>query len=416
MIRSTTARTLALLWLCWAATMLGYQAFVQARFAPERPDYALFWTPNETRSNSLRDRPYLREPLLNRHAAWDSEYYLSIAAAGYDDPQMRAIPPSFDWSNPQIALKRDQPGWTSLSYAFFPLYPLLTRALALPLGLLGLGQLATLALAAVLVSLLGSLGAVLALADLAGEEQGGTRAAFYLLIFPAGMFLAQIYTEGLFLGLSLGALALARRERWGWAALLAAAATWTRASGALLLLPLLWCWWRGGGFALLRARPAAGALRLLLACAPLAAYLLWNAALGAPFHVVEEAYFDRGLLVIGRSWYVWSEAAAALWGDVAATRVYYLVEFAAIGLGLLTGALLLRRDPALALYSLALILLALTSGVAQGMHRYVMASPALFLVMARWGRSELFDRVWTLVSLLLMAVYAAMFTFDFWAG
>ncbi|GAB4194594.1 MAG: hypothetical protein OHK0022_10770 [Roseiflexaceae bacterium] len=419
MIRSASARTLALLWLCWAATMLGYQAFVEARFAPERPDHALFWTPNETRVGSLRDRPYLREPLLNRHAAWDSEYYLSIASAGYDDPQMRAIPPSFNWASPQIAPKRDQPDWITLNYAFFPLYPLAARVLALPLGLLGLGPLATVALAAMLVSLLGTLGAMLALADLFGDPQdeaSGRRAAFYLLIFPAGMFLAQIYTEGFFLGLSFGALALARRGRWVWAGLLAAAATWTRASGALLLLPLLWCWWQGGGFALLRVRPAVGVRRLLLACAPLPAYLLWNAALGAPFHTVEAGYFGRGLLSFAPSWYAWSQAAAALSGDSGPTKAYYLIEFAATGLGLLTCALLLRRDPALALYGLALILFALTSGVAQGMHRYVMASPALFLVPARWGRHELFDRAWTLLCLLLMGVYAAMFTFDFWAG
>ena len=44
-------------------------------------------------------------------------------------------------------------------------------------------------------------------------EMGGLRAAYYLVIFPAGMFLAQVYTEGLFVGLSFGALTLAQKKQ-----------------------------------------------------------------------------------------------------------------------------------------------------------------------------------------------------------
>ncbi|HMA38343.1 MAG TPA: mannosyltransferase family protein [Chloroflexia bacterium] len=418
--RVACVRPLLLLWLCWALLLGGYQIYARARFAPQRPDYALTWTANETRAGSQNDKPYLLEPFLNDHVSWDSEYYLSIALGGYDDPQMRAIPATFSWDHPQIALKQAQPSWISTNYAFFPFYPLLMHVAAWPLAPLGLNALATATLAGVLVSLLGTLGAMLALYDLARDSlgaAGGRRAAWYLLIFPAGMFLAQVYTEGLFLGLSFGALALARREKWIWAAVLAAGATWTRASGILLLLPLAGYWWQQGNLTRLWAQRSAAALgKLLLVGSPVLAYLLWNALYGGPFQIVESHYFSRGLLLISQSQQAWGAAWSALFGTNRQAQAYYLVEFAAIGFSLVACALLWTRDRLLVLYSVALILFALTSGVAQGMHRYVMAAPVLFLLPARWGRNDTFDRAWTFGNVLLLGVFAVMFSADLWAG
>lgn len=339
---------------------------------------------------------------------------------GYDDPQMRSIPANFSWSRAEIALKRAQPTWTSISYAFFPFYPLVIRVLAVPLAVLGLNPIAAATLAGVLISLLGTLGAMLALADLGREwlgEAGGRRAAFYLLIWPASMFLTAVYTEGLFLGLSFGALALARRERWVAAALLAAGATWTRAAGALLLLPLAGYWWQQGNVARLWQQRSALALgRGLLVASPVLAYLLWRTLYGAPFQFIESHYFSRGFLLFSESQQAWGQALATLGGGNLQARAYYLVEFAAIVFGLLACALLWRRAPLLVLYSLAVIVFSLASGVAQGMHRYVMAAPVIFLLPARWGEHEAFDRIWTVANVLLLGVFATLFSFDLWAG
>jgi hypothetical protein len=70
----------------------------------------------------------------------------------------------------------------------------------------------------------------------------------------------------------------------------------------------------------------------------------------------------------------------------------------------------------LALYGLAVLALALTSGAVLGFPRYVLAVPALFLIPARWGRSAVFDRVWSLANILLLAVFALAFSQGFWAG
>jgi hypothetical protein len=159
---------------------------------------------------------------------------------------------------------------------------------------------------------------MLALADLADDGAGrsdGTRAAFYLVIWPAGMFLTEVYTEGLFLGLSFGALSFARRQQWIVAAILAACATWTRAAGGLLLLPMVWYWWRGGGLnRLWRDRAWIEAGKLLLIASPVFAYLIWNAALGESFHVVESRWFSRGLLLIDRG--TTGSRCGTPWGEV----------------------------------------------------------------------------------------------------
>src|SRR6185295_19761517 len=102
-------------------------------------------------------------------------------------------------------------------YAFFPLYPLMIRVLAFPLRVFGLDPIATATLAGVLISALGTLFGMLALFDLTRDslgEEGALRAAFYLIVFPTGFFMVQVYTEGLFIGLSFMCLAMLKRENW----------------------------------------------------------------------------------------------------------------------------------------------------------------------------------------------------------
>jgi hypothetical protein len=79
MTRTIVAR-ITLLWLAWVGILGAFQEFAPARLELARPDTALAWTPGETRSYSALNKPYLLDPFLNRHVAWDSEFYLAIAA------------------------------------------------------------------------------------------------------------------------------------------------------------------------------------------------------------------------------------------------------------------------------------------------------------------------------------------------
>jgi hypothetical protein len=210
---------------------------------------------------------------------------------------------------------------------------------------------------------------------------------------------------------------MARRGRWGLAAGLAALACWTRSTGALLIIPFAWEWMTGGGLAALRRGPRVRALATLaMACAPAVAYLAWRAVYGADFFFMESHYFGRDLLAVSRS----IDALVADFGRLVdggpQASAYLLVEFGGAAAGAATSLMLLRREPGLALYGLAILAIALTSGTDLSVHRYVLTIPALFLVTARLGRSPAFDRVWTLAGALGMGVFTIAFSAGFWAG
>jgi hypothetical protein len=390
------------IWLVWALVLIGFQTIVQERYQPNRPDRATQWTPNETARNSQNDKPYLLEPFLNNQVSWDSEFYLSIATVGYDDPDIRVV--------------ETAGGDYSMNYAFFPLYPLLMRVVRIPFALLGVTAVGASALAGVVIALLGTLGALFALYDLVRDdlgEDGALRTAFYLLIFPTGFFLAQVFTEGLFLALALGCLALLRRKQFVFAAVLAVFAAWTRAIGVLLTLPIF--------LAVLQVQPWKRAswrdwLRLLLPLAPVAAYGIYWLILGTPSALVQDTWFGRGfdLQRFLNTWgFAWEQFITA---EEIQSRVYYGLEFAAVLLVIVACVLSARRYPVIALFSLLAFFIPLATSAPQSLVRYALAVPSVFLWLGQMGKRPVFDRGWTVLSLLLMGMLVSLFTFDMWVA
>ena len=415
---SPSIRNLLLIWLGWAVIMIGFQGLVQMRVSLERPDNVLSWTSSETGRSSNATKAFLTDPFLNAHVAWDSEYYLAIAVDGYDSSRIPGVSSLYRTDSMHSFMCRP-PKYDcySLSYAFFPLYSVLIKVVGLPLRLFGLTPIATATLAAIMVALLGALAAMLSLYQLSRQElgeEGGVRAAFYLLIFPSGFFLAQVYSEGVFLGLIFSALALLNARKWGWAALCGALAVWARPGGAILLLPFVVIWIKDKTWRL----PAKQLwLRLLAALAPALSYGIWRITpLAQRFFIVEEHFFSRGLLAIRQTLLAWSYAGQQLLQGNSSARFYYGLEFAAILLALLTCLMVLKKRPELALFGLAMVVFCFTSGSAQGMVRYVLATPPLFLMLARWSKHPAFDRLWTLACVLIMGLEAMLFTFNFWVA
>lgn len=169
-------------------------------------------------------------PWLNPWTLFDSRHYLGIAQSGY----------------------------TPLRTAFFPFYPLVLRAL----GGAGASQNA-LALVGIVVSNLAFAGALWLLLRLTRDEWGegvARRAVWIEAFFPCVAFSAAVYTESLFLLLSLGLFWFARRKNWAASAACGCLAGLTRNSGPILFLALLLDWprnalsprekWRRAGCAL----------------------------------------------------------------------------------------------------------------------------------------------------------------------
>lgn len=405
----TNVRNIVLLWLVWVVIILGFQWIVSTRLGIERPDLAVPWTNTETLRFSNKGKIYLLEPTMNRQVAWDSEYYVGIAAGGYDDPQAGAV------TNPETG------NLVIKNYSFFPFYPYVMKIFAVPLGWLGLNSIAAASLAGVIVAVLGTLAGMIALWDITRsyfDEEGSERTIFYALIFPTSFFFAMVYTEGLFIGLVFGALALSKRGHWVWASILGMFAAWTRAHGVVLALPLIMLWlmqvkWRESLKEQLTWKWfAQGAFALL----PLIGYLIWRySALGMGWAELQEFYFGRGLMSIERSIDGFKNAFEYA-STSGAAQIYFAIEIGSILIALIASLWLIRRDPTVALFSLAVVALSIFSGSAQSMARYMLIAPALYILLAHLGRNKTFDRAWTIFSILLLGMQATLFAFDMWVG
>lgn len=459
---------IVLLWAAWLAIICAFQIAVEARVQPARPDYTLAWTPSETGADFPAAtgpgcRPMLSDPNMNEHVAFDSEYYISIAVTGYDDPNAPAYV-SLDGHvvNAGVPSCNDgMDGWTSLDYAFMPAYPMTMRPVMAVESVLpftsDLTEYGRATLAGIIVSALGGLLAMLALARLmahmerrrkpsAGDDEnavakvgpwGGThglRAAMYLLVFPTGFYLAQVYTEGLFIGLAFMACALAVEKKVLGAAIFACLAAVTRQAGVFLFLPLAWA-----ALQILRdsqTRPKGWriGIPIVAALAPVATFAAWfSSSLGQNWQTVEREYFSRSF-DLPKSIDLWQKSWDSLVSGVdktgintgygvygggllpSSTSFYIALEFISLALAIVACVWLVRRMPGVALFGLAVIVLSAGSSSAQGMDRYVLAVPAIFLMLAWFGRREVFDRAWVLASTLLMGLLVMLFTFGFWVS
>jgi hypothetical protein len=451
---------IVLIWAAWLAIICTFQIVVQARLSPQRPDDVLAWTPNETgqavpQADGIGCRPRLADPNMNEHVAFDSEYYISIAVAGYDDPQAQAYVANgghvTNLGVPMCTAGMD--GWTPLDYAFMPAYPMAMKGVMAAVGVVpgpsSLTQNGLATLSGIIVSALGGLLAMLALARLmaflerrrkpaatpsAWGGAHGLRAALYLLVFPTGFYLAQVYTEGLFIGLAFMACALAVEKKVVAAAIFAVFAAVTRQAGVFLFIPLAWA-----AFQILRdgqSRPKGWRIGVPIAAAlaPLASFAAWFfSPLGQNWQTVEREFFSRSF-DIPRSLDLWGKAwdslisgmdktapagGYALFGGgplPSSSTVYLSLEFLAVALGVVACVWLFRRMPGVALFGLAVIVLSAGSSGAQGMDRYVLAVPAIFLMLASFGRRAVFDRAWVMASTLLMGMLVMLFTFGFWVS
>jgi|SRR5579884_469211 len=170
----------------------------------------------------------IAERLSAPFSRWDASWYALIAQHGYHAGA----------GNPNLRV------------AFFPLYPLLLGVLnsvGLPLVVAGF-LVSTIALGAALYGLhllmeielrdrgTRARGAVL---DPAVTRDAPWLAGLALALCPMAVFFSAVYSDSLYLALSVGAFLYARRGRWGVAAALGGLAAATRASGVLLVIPLV---------------------------------------------------------------------------------------------------------------------------------------------------------------------------------
>lgn len=334
-------------------------------------------------------------PWLSRWDQWDWVHYRHIAEYGY----FAAFP--------GVSPEQDN------RVAFFPGFPLVLRAVHTVIP--------NWTVAGLLISLVSGAVAVVALARIAGlgrpdSGRAGKRAAAFLLLSPAAVFLAAGYTESLFLAFALPAWLAAKNRNWPLAGLLTAVATTTRISGLFLAAAIV--------VEFMLARDAPRRWRHLPWCAlpavPALAYTLYLHARTGDWMAWKHAQ-ERGWY---RDFHTPAEAFHNTWQNAFdhLQTTGYAVEFQAELVAMAAGVLLLawllfrRRWPEAVYIALSLW--------AQGTSYWYLSIPRATLLwwplwtsLADWSlRRGWVKEAYACVVAPLMVVLAVTFTSGRWAG
>lgn len=153
---------------------------------------------------------YITNPLFWGWANFDGEHYLSIAMFGYKDLQL----------------------------AFFPMYPFFMNIVSKFIG----SNTASYVWSGLIISnlfLLGSLHLLYKLAKLDFSEKVAKLSVILLLLFPTSFFLGSVYSESLFLFLSLSTYYLYRMDKFLFAGLVGILMTLTRLYGIFVIVMII---------------------------------------------------------------------------------------------------------------------------------------------------------------------------------
>jgi hypothetical protein len=252
----------------WAAALFSFFVFV-----PNRHPRADVWD----------DRALTHDlgAFTDVWARWDSVWFLRIAEHGYDSASGAAS-------------------------AFYPLYPA-------TVSVLGQALFGHYVLAGIVVSLAAALAAFLLLHRVAEERlgvDGARRAVLYLAVFPFAFFLQAVYSESLYLLLTLAAFVLAERRRFFAAGAVTGLALLTRPSAAALLPPLALLAWRERDR--IRALAALAVAPALFAAYPL---YLWRAEGDAWAFLHAQRLWSRHLSPAGPLGGIWDGLRAG-WAGI----------------------------------------------------------------------------------------------------
>jgi hypothetical protein len=347
---------------------------------------------------------------LDVWAQWDGGWYLSIAREGYYYRGMQEVS----------------------SIAFFPLYPLLIKSVAPLTG-------NSMVLAGLLVSYLCLLVACFFLYDLArhetGDEDAAQRAVLYLLIAPASLFFSAVYTESLFLLLSVAAFWATRQQRWGWAIFAAALATATRAVGVLLWCVVLWeliqRWWEFASESRQKSRlawvfaPPSRFYLLIAACTCLIPLVLMSFIVFSAVQFGDPNAFGKAQVAWGRTGFfspnIVYEIQMLLRTDWSHTppNVPSMINLIALVAGAVMIIPVCRRWGATyggyALMSWLIPVLSSPIG-SQSLLRYITVVFPFFMVLGVWGKSRRVDVCIIMVFALMLGLLTTIFVTGRFAG
>jgi hypothetical protein len=340
---------------------------------------SLFSLPNFSgNSNALH-----LSTLLHSWNRWDSGQFTQIATGGYN---------------------------ALFHMAFFPLFPLMERALAIVVR--------DPFVAGLIISNVAALGMFMVLYRLVAEDFDAERAwrsVLYMAVFPPAFFFATAYNESLFLFFALLSFSNMRKGYWWLAGLAALFASLTRSIAICLFVPFAYEYlhqrdfqWRKIGFSVLSCVGTVGGVAIFGIYGYLTfhdflafshAQIVWHRQLSPPWLVFWEAY---GILTHHP---ILTFAAIHTLMDLSATLFMLVVlVFAFVGPWKLAGEHWSYAFYALAIYLFVIMMPEAGDYPLSSLARFMLEIFPTFIVLAAMGQKRNFNMYYLTICGVLLAL------------
>lgn len=314
---------------------------------------------------------------LNRLGNWDGGHYLGIAEFGYSE---------------------------KYQYAFFPLYPLLIKAV----NILTQNYLVSSLLISIISSFL-AIHLLFNLIHLDFDRKIAEGVVLVLLMFPTSFYFLTAYSEGLFLFLVLATFLNLRKNNLVLATAAAALASATRVFGVALVLALIIEVWTKQGINKSNWYVLLAPFGLVIYC-----WYLFNQT-GDPFYfITAQSHWQRVLTPPPQSFWETLRSLATPNFITQNFNAFLDLLFAVFGLGLILRAF--RFLPiAYAVYGLISILLPLATPSLSSIPRFLLPIFPIFILIALIKNQYVFF-AYQILSLMLLSAFAILFINGYWVS
>jgi len=353
-----------------------------------------------TLSRTLIDRIPFGEPNslstqtndLSIWTKWDGNNYIVIAREGYSN-------------------LGDQ------FFAFFPLYPLLIRIIRFTFNI-------SYPYAGIIISRVSILLAIIFLIKLIEQDfpkKIAYRTAWYLLIFPTSFFFFATYTEGLFLFINLATWYFIKVKNYKLAFIFGFLSPLTRLLGVLMAPVILFEYLKSIDFQIKKIQ-----IPIITSVAPilgLGLYGLYNY-----YHTKDFFNFlnaQKYWSGYGREGY--NNPFVIIWNNIISSFSkfgeegflilgYFDLWFSLFTLFILLYVTVKKVIPiSYVIWSWVFFLIPIVTGSLVSMPRYVLVLFPIFIVLAKWGdKNQYIDKLYTIISILLLTNLLYMFIFGIW--
>jgi hypothetical protein len=326
------------------------------------------------------DEPF-QGSFLDLFSRYDAGFYIHIAIEGYEY-SAKGLP----------------------TINFFPFYPILIKIFNLLIGnLIGgpgiIGYIisnVSLAIAAIYLYLL---------ARLDFDENISIKSVFYMLIFPASFYFSIIYTEGLFLLLTISAFYYARKKQWLIASLLGFFISLTRIPGVFIFIPFLieYLDLNFNSLKISVKKIKKDILYLLLIPAGLLSFMIYQYI---TFKDPLAFYHAKSYLNINYSSF--AETIVSAGNYHLFNRIMFL-GFLIFTLIIIIYLYFSEVRLSYIIYSLVFLFVYLSTGKIEAIHRYVAILFPLYMGMSLSSKNKILEYIYLLILISLLTLFVILF-------